>query len=150
MVGVSACLLGQKCRYDGSGLYHEKMEEITEKIYPICPEVLAGFSIPRLPCEFLNGDGNSLLLKKGKIITFLKKDITKQMILGAKKAIQACKEQNIKVLYLQQGSPSCGYGWIYDGTFTGNKKEGNGIFTAMALKEGMKIIPLRGIKKKPT
>ncbi len=41
---------------------------------------------------------------------------------------------------LKSRSPSCGYGQVYDGTFTGNLCKGNGIFSQMCEDEGVKVI----------
>ena len=55
-------------------------------------------------------------------------------LLGAKKALDICKEENIKIALLKANSPSCGNINIYDGTFTGNLIEGQGL-TARLLKD---------------
>ncbi|NLB90289.1 MAG: DUF523 domain-containing protein [Clostridiales bacterium] len=153
MIGISACLLGFPCRYNGQELYHPLVEQMKEKgevFFPICPEVAGGLSTPRSPCEFLTGDGNSLLQGQGKIITREGKDVTDKMVQGGKIALEVCEKQKIKQLMLQAGSPSCGYGWIYDGTFTGKKKKGDGIFAAMAKKKGLLCFSVRGEKIKKT
>jgi uncharacterized protein YbbK (DUF523 family) len=55
-------------------------------------------------------------------------------LLGAKKALDICKEENIKVALLKANSPSCGNINIYDGTFTNNLTDGQGL-TARLLKD---------------
>ena len=62
------------------------------------------------------------------------KDVTINFLLGAKKALDVCLEENIKVALLKANSPSCGNINIYDGTFTSNLIEGQGL-TARLLKE---------------
>lgn len=41
--------------------------------------------------------------------------------------------------YLKANSPSCGSQEIYDGNFTGNKKKGVGVATALLINEGIKV-----------
>ena len=41
---------------------------------------------------------------------------------------------------LKANSPSCGFGKIYDGTFTGTLTEGNGVFAGMVNRLGIEII----------
>ena len=48
--------------------------------------------------------------------------------------------EEIEGAILKANSPSCGYGQIYDGTFTGTLTEGNGIFAEMLHGEGIEII----------
>lgn len=146
MIGVSACLAGINCRYNAQGLTHPLVKGLREPFIPLCPEVLAGFSTPRSPCEMVGGTGQNIILGRGKIINSLKQDITEQMVKGAQIALEKCKEQGISEVILQQGSPSCGCGWVYNGTFTGQKIEGDGVFTALLKQNGIKCIPLRGEK----
>jgi uncharacterized protein YbbK (DUF523 family) len=53
-IGVSRCLLGDAVRYDGDAKPHhvviEKLSELFELV-PVCPEVEAGFSVPRPPVQ---------------------------------------------------------------------------------------------------
>ena len=50
---VSACLLGEKCRYDGKSKPNEKVIALSEKyeLVPVCPEVEGGLSTPRIPSD---------------------------------------------------------------------------------------------------
>ena len=41
---------------------------------------------------------------------------------------------------LKANSPSCGKGVIYDGTFSGGKKPGNGLTAEMLLAEGFTVL----------
>ncbi|MFA7110948.1 MAG: DUF523 domain-containing protein, partial [Bacilli bacterium] len=96
---VSACLLGDKTRYDGKDNYNEKVEFLKEhfNIVPICPEVMGGLSTPRYPSEIKNG---SVIDKNGR-------DVTRYFEEGAKQVINIVKYLHIKKAVLVDGSPSC-------------------------------------------
>ena len=47
---------------------------------------------------------------------------------------------NIKKAILKSKSPSCGLGKIYDGTFSNNLIDGNGILTEMLVSSGVEVI----------
>lgn len=131
-VGVSACLLGQKCRYDGSDCKREKMMELlaSHEVIPVCPECLAGFSVPREPIEIQNG----------RIISKSKKDLTLDLENGVQKAMQLLKEQEVEMVILKNKSPSCGANWIYDGNFCGHLVQGDGFFAKALKKNGFFIL----------
>ena len=50
---VSACLCGEKVRYDGKTKTVDKIKKLVDegKALPICPEVEGGLPVPRHPCE---------------------------------------------------------------------------------------------------
>ena len=141
MIVFSSCITGVKCRYNGSSSYNEKLlKSINEEFIHICPEILAGLKIPRRPCEIYGGSGEDVLNGNAKIIDKDGFDITEQMLTGAKKALKICLENNVTKAYLQTKSPTCGYNKIYDGTFSSTLKKGDGIFSALLLKNGIKVI----------
>ena len=98
------------------------------EIYSFCPEVAGGLGVPRIPAEIVNND-KPFIIKNEKGA-----DVTINFLLGAKKALDLCLEENIKVALLKANSPSCGNINVYDGTFTNNLVEGQGL-TARLLKE---------------
>ena len=55
---VSACLLGENCKYSGGNNYSEKVAAFVQghEVIPVCPEVLGGLSVPRTPAEIVNGE----------------------------------------------------------------------------------------------
>ena len=123
---ISSCLLGCNCRYDGNSQKQNELHKLIDSNYliPFCPEQAAGLPTPRKPCEILN---NRVISSSGEDFT----DIFKQ---GAKETLKICKLYNIEYAILKAKSPSCGYGKIHDGTFTGTLIEGTGI-TAKLLKD---------------
>ena len=54
---VSACLLGQKCKYNGGDNLSQKVLDYVKghEIIPVCPEVSGGLPTPRIPCEIVDG-----------------------------------------------------------------------------------------------
>lgn len=50
---ISACLMGDNVKYDGGNNLIEELEELSKKFefIPVCPEVMGGMTIPRMPCE---------------------------------------------------------------------------------------------------
>ena len=129
---ISACLVGDKTRYDGHSNYHPLIKELLEKyeLVPFCSEVEGGLAVPRLPSEIV----------KDKVINSKGKDVTKNYIDGAKKALMICQYLDIKIAILKDGSPACGVYEIHDGTFKGHKIKGMGITASLLSKHGIKVI----------
>lgn len=129
---VSACLLGENCKYSGGNNYNEKILEFIKdkEVIPVCPEVAGGLPTPRTPAEIVNG---VVTTKDGYVVD-------KEFRLGAKRIIDEIEPKDIEYAILQARSPSCGSIQVYDGTFSGKLIDGQGIF-AKALKDlGIKII----------
>ena len=132
---VSACLVGINCRYDGKSTLNKELEQLLKdgKAIILCPEVLGGLDIPRDPCELVeSGDSRRVVSKSGK-------DCTEAFRYGAEVALQVCRAAGITEAILQNRSPSCGCGKIYDGSFSGKLIDGNGI-TAELLKQNGIIV----------
>lgn len=136
---ISACLAGVNCRWDGTNSRNQKIVKLVGKgkALLVCPEELGGLSTPREKAYFFEGDGKDVIAGKGKIITLDGKDITSQMIEGAKKTLKLAKKHNIKYAIMKKNSPSCGCGKIY---IKGKLVKGDGVTTALLKKEGIKII----------
>ncbi|WP_157471298.1 DUF523 domain-containing protein [Halodesulfovibrio spirochaetisodalis] len=128
---VSACLAGCKCRYDGEATASEQVQQLVRegRALPVCPEQLGGFPTPRIPFELLNGRAVS---KDGQ-------DITDQMNRGVEEAYKLVELAGCTKAILQARSPSCGKGVIYDGSFSGTKISGNGLFAAKLLEMGLDV-----------
>ena len=129
MIIVSACLLGENCKYSGGNNKSENViKYLEDKEYIlVCPEQLGGLSTPRNPSEIItygNKDGNDVLSGCTKVLSNKGIDVTKNFIQGAEETLKIAKEHNAKTAILKAGSPSCGYKKIYDGTFLGNKIQG--------------------------
>lgn len=140
MVAVSWCLCGGKCRYDGTAKPDEKGIALAEKgAVCICPEVLGGLPIPREPAEIVGGDGSDVLDGRAKVLSVSGRDVTAEYIAGAEKALRICMEKGVTRAILKANSPSCGCGRIYDGSFTGSRKTGDGVTAALFKRHGIAV-----------
>ncbi|MGL4374722.1 MAG: DUF523 domain-containing protein [Turicibacter sp.] len=134
---VSSCLAGICCRYDGNNNAHESVIELVNqgKAIPICPEQLGGLSTPRVCCELILDDQNNR-----KVISKDGHDLTQEFLEGSLKTLQIAQVLGIKKAILKSKSPSCGCGLIYDGTFSGNLIEGNGLTADLLIKNGIEVL----------
>ena len=137
MILVSACLAGVNCRYDGKNSESEFVADLVKQgcAIPVCPEQLGGAPTPRTPCEitvFENGDVK-VLSKDGR-------DMTETFAKGAEKVLEIAKANGTTKAILKSNSPSCGCGFVYDGTFTGTKIPGNGFTAELLMKNGIEVI----------
>ncbi len=139
---VSACLIGEKCRYDGSNCSDEKLKKMYEKgkLGAVCPECDAGLGTPRSPMEIAGGDGADVLEGRARVVSKDGGDLTQEFIEGAKAALEAAKKHGAKRAYLKTCSPSCGCGRVYDGSFSGTLRKGDGVTAAMLKKNGIMVI----------
>ncbi|MCD4786050.1 MAG: DUF523 domain-containing protein [Candidatus Eremiobacteraeota bacterium] len=142
MIVVSACLAGRNCRFDkGSHPMQEIMEMVEEgKAILVCPEQLGGLPTPRPPSEIQKGDGDDVLDGKSRIVNVKGQDVTNNFIKGAFESYRIVMESGAKKAILKSRSPACGVGQIYDGSFTGSLKKGNGIASALFIRSGFKVI----------
>ena len=69
-------------------------------------------------------------------------DVTEAFKLGAELALQRLQAAHIDTVYLKAKSPSCGQGQIYDGSFSGQLREGDGVSTALFQQHGIRVISL--------
>lgn len=129
---VSACLLGENCKYSGGNNRCEEVINLKEKynLIPVCPEKLGGLKIPRLPAEIRNK----------KVYTQSGKEVTTNFMLGATKVLEIAKKNNCHIAVLKERSPSCGCGEVYDGTFTSKLVKGNGLTAQLLLENDIKIV----------
>ena len=128
---VSACLLGLSCRYDGKEKPRKEIIALKEKyeLIPFCPEIYGGLETPRTPSERV---GDKVIMKDGR-------DVTENYRRGAEGALYLCKTMGIKKAILKERSPSCGSGKIYDGSFTGGLKDGDGVTAELLKKNGIEV-----------
>ena len=134
---VSACLLGEPCRYDGNDNLTDWVKELTEDhtVCMVCPETLGKLSAPRPKSE----------IKDGAVINEEGEDVTKAFEDGARiayiRAVAAAMSigEEIEGAILKSNSPSCGKDKVYDGTFTGTLVDGEGIFAKTLREHGIKI-----------
>lgn len=129
---VSACLLGVDCRYDGSSSLHDCLDKLKEDHHfiPVCPEIFGGLKTPRDPAE-----------KQGDIVmTMSGENVTSYFEKGATETLKLAQFFHCKLAILKERSPSCGYGKIYDGTFSGKLIDGNGVTAELLLANHINVI----------
>ena len=129
---VSACLLGENCKYNGGNNYCPAVVAFTEakKVIPICPEMEAGYGCPRTPIEIVDGvlfdrDGNNVDGAMRKAIAAI---------------LQRIQKEDIACAVLKSRSPTCGVRQVYDGTFSGTLKDGMGLFAQALQEAGISVI----------
>lgn len=142
MILVSACLLGINCKYTGDNNKNTKViEYLDDKDFVlVCPEQLGGLSTPRHPAEIISLDGYTVLHGGSSVVNNKKQNVTDNFLKGAKESLNIAQIYNCKEAILKEGSPSCGVNYIYDGTFSGTKKNGVGVTTALLKSNGIKVI----------
>jgi uncharacterized protein YbbK (DUF523 family) len=142
MILVSACLAGLKVRYDGRHCKDEEIKKLIEngEAVPICPEVIGGLPIPRLPAEIIGGTGEDVLSGKAKVIDINGQDVTQTYIKGAVKTLEKAEALEATVVVLKENSPSCGSAFIYNGNFSGDKISGEGVTAALLRRHQIRVL----------
>lgn len=141
MIMVSKCLCGVNCKYNGGNNLNEGVKKISEdnNVICICPEEI-NLPTPRKPVEIRGGSAQDVLDGNAFVVTKDGDDCTKEFIDSAKKILEIAKSNNVTMAVLKAKSPSCGCGKIYDGTFTGNLIDGNGVTSQILINNGIKVI----------
>lgn len=134
---VSACLLGENCKYNGGNNYNENVMEYIKghEVISVCPEVLGGLPTPRVPSEIVNG----------VVTTRDGRDVDSEFKLGAEIALKKAIEENVDLVILQSRSPSCGVKQIYDGSFSGTKIDGQGIFAKLLIENNIRMVDVEDL-----
>ncbi len=131
---VSACLLGENCKYSGGSNLDPRVADWLRRegheAVPVCPEVLGGLPTPRTPAELVNG---AVMTRDGR-------NVDAAFRRGAALALDAAKRQGITLAVLQPRSPSCGAREVYDGTFSGRKVPGMGVFARLLAENGLRLL----------
>ena len=132
MILVSACLAGFPCRYDGKAKACETIVELVKagEAIPVCPEQLGGLPTPRPPCE----------IKAGRVVDTQGVDRTEAYGRGAQAVLALARTYGATQALLQKRGPSCGSGWIYDGTFSKKLVQGDGITARLLAENGIQVI----------
>ena len=134
---VSACLMGENCKYNGGNNLNEKVLEFVKghEVISVCPEVMGGLPTPRVPAEIVDG----VVTTKGG------RNVDVEFRKGAENALQIAIENQVDLVILQSRSPSCGPKQIYDGSFCGKRIDGQGVFAKMLMENGFKILDVEDL-----
>lgn len=139
VVLVSACLIGERCRYDAKDKLSDPVLKALEgkEVVPVCPEAGAGLGIPRPPVQLSRGSGRDVLL--GNALALVKesgKNVSDAFVTGASLAVAAARRFGATVAILKEQSPSCGSARVW---IDGQLSEGEGV-TASALRSSGAIV----------
>ena len=132
MMIVSACLAGYPCRYDGKAKPCAQVIELVRagKAIPVCPEQLGGLPTPRSAAE----------IRAGRVVDDEGADRTEAFRRGAQAVLALAQTYGATQALLQNRSPSCGSGWIYDGTFSKRLIPGDGVTARLLSENGIQVI----------
>lgn len=149
---ISACLAGQPVRYDGSAklLPHEAVARwrAEGRLVMLCPELAGGFAVPRPPAEIEDGrDGEDVLDGLARVLEVSGADVSAAYIEGARIALDVARENDCRHALLIDGSPSCGSGFIHDGTFSGIRHAGQGVTAALLRRSGIAVYSDREVDR---
>jgi uncharacterized protein YbbK (DUF523 family) len=140
---VSACLLGELVRHNAQALpsLPERLKQWQEQglLIPVCPEVAGGLPVPRPPAEIQEGDGEDVIKGFAKVLDINGQDVTGDFLKGAQVVLQLAEENQVECAVLKAYSPSCGGKTIYDGSFSGKLKTGQGVTTALLESNGIEV-----------
>lgn len=134
---VSACLLGAPVRYNGTDKKsnHVTLQRWIEegRVVSVCPEVLGGLGTPRPPAEIVQIAGlRRVHANDGR-------DVSAEFERGAADALDQALRHGARVAVLKEGSPSCGSTYVYDGTFTSTRVDGEGVTAALLRRHGLRV-----------
>jgi uncharacterized protein YbbK (DUF523 family) len=139
---VSACLLGEKTRYDGRHKEDvqllERLQIAQVKIISVCPEVLGGLAIPRPASEIRAGDGADVWAGQQIVHTVKNKtDVTAEFLRGAQAVLKIARQTGARYAFLQERSPSCG---VLQTHTAGALRSGMGVAAAALASQGLELI----------
>ena len=132
-LGVSACLLGQKVRYDGGHKHDPFVADILGphvEWVPVCPEVEYGLAIPREPMRLAGGPSTPRLVT---IRTGV--DHTEGMLNWADNRLTALEKESLSGFIFKSKSPSSGMQGVKVYSESGiPSRTGIGIFAGAFMK----------------
>ncbi len=139
---VSACLLGEACRYDGRSKEHGSVQrrvaalrEGGARVVPVCPEELGGLGTPRPAAELSGGVGRGVWGGEATVrVKTTGADVSEAFRAGARLA--RAEAPAAREAILKARSPSCGVGRTWCG---GELVNGDGVFAALLRSQGVDL-----------
>ena len=127
---VSACLLGENCKYNGGNNHCPAVIDYLQghEVIPVCPEVLAGLGTPRIPIEIVKGE---VMTQDGRSVDRALRQAVAQILR---------ENPDADCAILKSRSPTCGVRQVYDGTFSGTLRDGAGILAQALMDAGITVI----------
>ena len=131
---VSACLMGFDCKYSGgnNALPPETLDALRRsfRLIPVCPETAGGLPTTREPSE---RRGERVVSRDGR-------DVTAAFQKGAALTLRLAERYGAKRALLKCNSPSCGSGFVYDGSFSGKLVPGDGVTAELLKSQGISVV----------
>lgn len=139
---ISACLLGQKVRYDGQDCLVKSLFDhlIPSQYVSLCPEVSGGLAIPRAAAEIYRGSALQVFKQQAQVIDQEHNDLSAAFIKGAYQALKIAQDFKVTHAILKANSPSCGSQYIFDGTFSAQKILADGLTAALFKQHGIQVM----------
>lgn len=146
-IGISACQFGGRVRYNGKGqdvtrlLGRERSDFIW---HPLCPEVMSGMGVPRVPVSLRGGNGDDFWEGRAEVKSREGENLGEWMRKGCASCLDTLTRSGVRAFVFMEGSPSCG---VYR-TSLKNKRLGHppGIFGSLLLREGFFLIPAQDLQ----
>ena len=134
---VSACLLGENCKYNGGNNFSERVVRFLDgkEVIRVCPEVLAGLGTPRTPIEIVNG----------RVVSRDGVDVDDAIRRAVDEIVASLDGEEIECVILKSRSPTCGVKEVYDGTFSGVLRDGMGTLAEALSNVGYRVIDCEDI-----
>lgn len=139
-IGVSSCLLGNQCRYDGAGNKFEFVVNELSKYFelvPYCPEEIV-FGTPRESIRLVDVDGEIRVISNK-----IQKDVTKELSDISQTLAQKAFDDKLCGFIFKAKSPSCGIERVklYQNNSNLCEKKATGLF-AQAVKNKEPFLPI--------
>lgn len=139
-LGASACLLGEKVRYDGGHKQYRYLTDVLSDWFtfvPVCPEVGCGLPVPREAMHLAGDPADPRLVTVRSGI-----DMTERMRAYCKRTVAELEAENLCGFVFKKGSPSSGLFRVkvYSGSGM-PAKTGRGLF-AHSMVEHFPLLPV--------
>lgn len=149
---VSACLVGERVRYDGKTAHCSSTVLAhwlqAGRLVVCCPEMAGGLPVPRPPAEIAgSGAGKSVIAGYARVINRQRQDVTDCFTKGAQKVLEMAISRKVRLAVMKDGSPSCGSSYVYDGSFSNVRKAGRGVTAALLEDNDIRVFSEQEILK---
>ena len=93
---ISACLVGENCKYNGGNNRNEKVMKLIagNEVITVCPEQMGGLPTPRDPSE----------IRDGIEVAADGRNVDREFRLGAEKCLEIVRRENPNLIVLQARS----------------------------------------------
>ncbi len=137
-IGISACLLGQRVRYDGAHKHNAYITGTLGRVFrlvPVCPETAIGLGVPRTPIR-LEGDPRC---PRAVGVDVSRRDVTGDLAACGERVARELSD--ISGFILKSRSPSCGLHDVEVHAGRTVRRHGTGIF-ARSLMRTRPLLPV--------